>query len=570
MTLGEKTTEQSMRLQRHAAVSAWAIRFFWCIVGASLVAGIFFRTDHIRHRLFWEDESFAALYVSGYRGADFSRMFDGRIHTIAQINKFQQVLDPSRTAIDTIKSIAAEDPRHAPLFYILDHFWAKFGGSSIPALRSLAFVFSLTAILATYWLCIELGGGPLAAAAAASIMAVSPIFVNYGAQTREYSLWATLIGVTSSQLLRVSRSPSKEGWIIYAAAMVVSLYAEVLMVCVLASHAVFIVMRRPADRKNIVAFAFSGVAALVLFLPWLVTCARILVGTEKLWARNYYPFHLILEKWVFNLGAILFDAEYANLLLTPVAGAMLLLLIYSVVRLLRDESANVIWFLSTLAVGVALPQFLIDIATHGHASAIPRYEFPLWVALAAGLGLFFGRRIADDKKHAGLAWSLVFGATLTIAALSSAISSAAISWWDNDDEYPSSTMAAYINESGPSPLIVAERLRLELGVDWQLLVMSHYLAPATRLLLFTGEPPPLPLSRSSNTFLLMPSRATLAAFETNPNVELTPVWTYSLASSMLQGYRRSLREAQGRRSSRDVAFLYRVYRRRGNPTGRLP
>lgn len=392
-------------------------------------------------------------------------------------------------------------------------------------------------------------------------MSVSPFFVNYGSQAREYSLWVTLIAVTSALLLRALRNGSPMLWAGYAVAMTVGLYSELLMIFVLMSHVVYVAVRYGKSLKTLVAVGLSEVAALILFLPWIVVCVRELAWTERTWASSPYPLYLTLEKWVFNIGAVFFDAEYANVHWAALTAVMLVLLFYSIVQLFRDETPVTKWFLTILGLVSAVPQLLIDLATHGHASAIARYQIPLWVALLLVLAIFIGRRlVTNDERYVNPAWCAVFCVILAISALSTAINSRAVSWWDNDDIYPSTSMAAVINAGGAAPLVLSEKLRLDLGVDWEVLVMSHYLSPSTRFLLF-DRMPPFPLPNSASLYLLAPSKVTLAKFSHEPQYRLRAISIAPLGSALLQNYRKSLEHARVRTAVSTLppsAFLYRI------------
>ncbi len=530
-------------------------RWFWLVVGLAVVLGAFFRVEHIDRRLFWSDESWTALRVSGHTYIEVRHLFDGRIHTNAEVNRFQQA-DPFRGLSATASGLAAEEPQHPPLFYILDHIWALAFGNAIPALRSPALLFSLAAIAAVYWFVVELGGSAIAAGAAAAIMSVSPFFVNYAGQAREYSLWALAISVTSALLLRALRRHSALGWVWYGLAMAVSLYSALLMIFVLIAHAIYVVVEKSEDRWSITAFAIAAVAAFVCFVPWLLVCVHgtHTIWAEQQWTRIPYPLTAFISKWAFNTDTVLFDAEYADMRLLPLAAVTLFVMLYTVFRVIRDERFRTWWLLVLLSVAIALPQILLDIATRGHSSTESRYMIPLWLSLLVAVALFFGRALGRSRSggvpilpFAGLC------AVLAVATFSSARNSMAVVWWDNDDDYPSTAMAAEINASGPRPLVVSE------GHWAEVLVMSHYLAPDTRLLLFKGTPPfPLPIAR--RTFLLAPSARTLAAFAREPQYALTPTALAPAESAALLGFRAAARKGHPGSAEGEAPadFLYRI------------
>ncbi|MBV8435601.1 MAG: hypothetical protein JO029_15080 [Candidatus Eremiobacteraeota bacterium] len=316
--------------------------------------------------------------------------------------------------------------------------------------------------------------------------------------------------------------------------MTLALYSDLLMVCVLFAHAVYVIARH-RNLRSLRVFAFAACASLLAFSPWAVICVRQRhqIAVETGWALSLYPPKLMLEKWLFNTGTVLFDAEYANMLLAPLAGLLLLVLAYAVFRFLRDENASTRWFVIALGGVIALQQILTDVITHGHESTTARYLAPLWVALLVVLALFFGRGIAGGFRGG---WIFAFCAVLALAGFSNAINSAAVAWWDNNDNYPSTTIAQRINDTS-APLVLSE------GHWTEVLVLSHYLEPQTRFVLFKSKPPSA-WPPAANTFLLAPSTRTLDALASRPRLDLVQVPIRPLASDAMLSFHDALRKAQ--------------------------
>jgi len=530
-------------------------RWLWVLVAVAIVVGIALRCEHAERRLFWGDETWTALRVSGHTYVELRAAFDDRLHSTKSLTTFQ-TYDPRRGVGYTVGGLAKEEPQHPPLFYVIDRYWAEFFGSSIPSLRAPAVFFSLTAIAAFAWFLIELGGSRAvgAAAAGAALMAVSPFFVDYAAQAREYSLWATMIAVTSALLLRATRKPAASIWIWYAIAMTIGLYSDLLMVCVLAAHALYIVV--VARRREIVLpFAAASAVALAAFSPWLAVCATHAhtIEIEQAWGFNPYPLRLDFEKWIFNAAAVLFDAEYADMLLAPLGGLLLILMLYAAIRVLRDEAPRVWWLLVALGGVVAAQQILTDVVTHGHESTTARYLLPLWLVTLAAVAMFFGRRMLSEDKLRP-AWFAGFCGVVALSMFSSILNSQAVVWWDNNDNTPSTTMAAQINASGAAPLVVSE------GHWGEVLVMTHYVKPQTQFFLFKFLPP-FPIPSKTPAFLLMPSKRTLAAFREHPGYDLVPVPIAPLTSRAVLTFHENVGAAQRGLSDRvrwDTAYLFRL------------
>ena len=518
-----------------------SLRWLWCIIAAVVIAGVLFRAEHVVHRTFWTDESWTALRLSGHTYADVRNLFDGRVHTTPEIMQLQRV-SASRNVGDTVAGLANEEPQHPPVFYVVDREWTGLFGNSIAAMRSLALVCSLLAMLAIAWFAWELSGSAIVAGIAAALMALSPFFVDYAGQAREYSLWAAFVAATSALLVRALRDPSPARWSWYAGVMTLALYSDVFMAFVLAAQGVYVVALYFRERRVLVSFLAAALVATVLFAPWLAVCieAHGRMASSNAWAFTPYPLRVILEKWAFNAGSVFFDAEYANLRLVPVAAIVLLLTIVAAVIALRKETARTSWLLVALGASVALPQIAVDLVTHGHTSTIARYMIPLWIVMLVALALFFGRRIETRG------WSVALCALLLVAGSSTAINSSAVGWWDNNDDYPWTRMASEINTSS-HPLVVSE------GHWADVLVMSHYVRPGTEFLLFKGAPPEG--LRVHDAFLMAPSDRTVTALESE-HYELAPIpiAPYTQASAAVARFHESLE------SGGSEAFLLRFVR----------
>lgn len=94
-------------------------------------------------------------------------------------------------------------PEHAisPLYYALQYYWAHYVGISLPVLRLLPITFSVLGVLMLYHIGRYLFGG-VAGLVAALCMAMSPQFIWFGQEVRNYPLFYLLTLVASYSLLR--------------------------------------------------------------------------------------------------------------------------------------------------------------------------------------------------------------------------------------------------------------------------------------------------------------------------------------------------------------------------------
>ena len=125
----------------------------------ALLLGIFFRFAHLDQQLYWHDETFTSLRISGYNAIEVNQaLFNGKVVGPEALQKYQQP-SSDKNIVDTIRSLAIDDSQHPPLYYVLVRQWAVMFGSSVAAVRSLSAVFSLLTFPSMYWLCQELFAG---------------------------------------------------------------------------------------------------------------------------------------------------------------------------------------------------------------------------------------------------------------------------------------------------------------------------------------------------------------------------------------------------------------------------
>ncbi len=490
-------------------------RVFWILVAIAILAGIFFRLEHVERRKVKADESVTALRVSGHTLAEVRTLFDGRTYSLEQILRFQRV-DPSEPMTATVTGLADEEPQITPLFYVLDREWAQVAGSSIASLRIPALLFGVAAIAAMFWFCFELTEDVVVAGAGAALMALSPFFVTYGGQARQYSLWVALIAVSSALLLRAVRNNKPRAWIWYGVAIALALYTDLLSLFVLAGHAAYVLLWYRRDRARAVSFGIAAAGAIVAFVPWIVIAAtgHHAIAKDLGWTDTSVTLRAWAKQWYFNVASVLFDAEFNNKWLAPVAAVAAIFLAYACYRVQRDESRQTASFLATLAIPITVAALALDIVTHGHGSTVARYLIPLWFAVLASVAIFLGRKlILNGRLHAS--WFAAFCVVLAITTVSTAINSSASAWWDNHD-IPSAFIARTVS-AGDSPLVMAG-----LNPNPVVLEMSHYFPPSTTFLLFASAPP-FPLPSGHTDFLLIPSPATLDAFRVHPGYSLQRV-----------------------------------------------
>lgn len=183
---------------------------------------------------------------------------------------------------------------HPPLFYLLEAAWASGAGTSEYALRFLSVAFGvLTVVLAwrlVTWLFDERAG-----VAAALAVAIAPYLVQYSQEARMYAQLAALALLATALALRAlgwPRRPSVQSPWLWPALTVVTLatlatqYYGAALLPALAITATVLVLLGLVTWHRWALLALSQVAALLLFLVWLVPAWSVISG----WPSISEPF----------------------------------------------------------------------------------------------------------------------------------------------------------------------------------------------------------------------------------------------------------------------------------------
>ena len=89
---------------------------FWL----ALSLGIILRFSYLDRKVFWHDEIYTQLRVSGYKNDDPATARNHQILSREELLEFQQVSD-RRNMFDTLASL--EEDVHVPFYYVLLRYW---------------------------------------------------------------------------------------------------------------------------------------------------------------------------------------------------------------------------------------------------------------------------------------------------------------------------------------------------------------------------------------------------------------------------------------------------------------
>lgn len=498
-----------------AAVPAWLT--YLVIVAA--FAGIFFRFYHLGWKVYANDESMTSLRATGYTLSDYAREFDGRVHTAGDLSKFQRVTG-GRSAMDTMRGLAQEEPQHPPLYYLAERGWVQLWGNSIAARRSLSALIGALVPFAALWLCIELFGSVTAGLVMLVLTAVSPFHLLYSQTAREYELFALFALITSAALLRAIRTGRPLDWLWYGLSLVVGLYSFSLILYVLFGHAVYaIAFRRQVPFKR---FALTAFCAVVTFAPWAYAgYGRRLHLSNNAYLHTPLPLKLFALKWIFNIGAVFFDLDYkvtaSAVLLLPIFA----LLIYAAVDLYRRAPRRVFWFVALLTLPTALAFLIPDLRNHESLSTSSRYLVPTWLGLALMMSFALARPLESAAPH----WRRLTAACAVVflfacGVASDVVSSKAVSWWGDGSGLAIPPIARILDQAD-RPLVVFQIDPQQW--DFSPVMLSNVVRPDVRFQLFTAKSTVRIASHGGTIYVLDPNARLRDALRRS-GVKLAPVY----------------------------------------------
>lgn len=159
-----------------------------------------------------------------------------------------------------------------PLYFLLLRVWRNLFGESNRALRLLSFLLGLAAIPAMFLLGRESANAHVGLAAA-GVLALLPLHVQYSHEVRAYILAFLLATVSSWAFLRAIRSLGRPGnsrwWVVYGSLTVLSLYTHYFTAGIFLAHGLHVLLQpRPVRRPLAMRFGIVIAVALLSVVPW--------------------------------------------------------------------------------------------------------------------------------------------------------------------------------------------------------------------------------------------------------------------------------------------------------------
>lgn len=378
-------------------------------------------------RVVLSDEAITLVRASGWTTAEIgAALDDDRTHRLRDVAAFTQPRQGSAWT-DTVRSLADEDAQHPPLYYLVERVWR---GSFSD--RSLGIVVGSLLVAAVFWLTAEAVPNRRAAWYAAALTAVSPVFVLYAQQMREYEMFALLTALSTATLIRAARTSSAAWWGIYASLMALALWCASFALLLPIAHAAVVLGRRDALRS----FVIAVFVALASWAPWMVVIAthwRTVVATNEWSGTSLDPVHL-LAKVFFNVSTTVFDAEYGDARWLPYLALSSVLVAVATLNALRVRENEGRAGLTLLLLTI-VPILGVDLLFGAHRAASTRYLIPAYVGVLVLVGSLLARLSVTRGAIAGAI--LILG-----ALISSLTATTAPAWWDNHGNATTPAIAA--------------------------------------------------------------------------------------------------------------------------------
>lgn len=465
-----------------------------------LVIGVAFRFINLGHKVYWHDEVYTSIRAAGYTRQEIDQtLFQNRLIQSGDLQRFQQI-KPGSTLMDTVRSLAVEDPQHPPLYFVLSRLWMQWLGNSPAALRSLATLLSLLSLPLMYALAEELFASRPVALLATTLLAVSPFEILFAQNARQYGLLMTAVIASHWLLLRALRLEATnqsiratlKNWALYTLALTLGWYTHPLFALAVLAQAVYVILRglanwsqRLQQLRSFGWFCLSGVGAIVLYLPWiqvlLNNSQRAAAVTD--WTRTSPGLAYLVKLWTLSFTSLFFDLDFGFtnpvtfLLRLPIL-VLLGAAVYTILR--RCHSSVWLWILTAILVPfllLALPDLILG----GKRSTISRYLIPCYPGIQVAIAYLLYTVINSSRALPQKIWQGVLALLVIGSLVSCTVSALADTWWDKDLSYHNAEVAQRVNAI-PSALVISD-----IGDDFtntgELLSLSYRFNPSIPLLL---------------------------------------------------------------------------------------
>lgn len=395
---------------------------------------------------------------------------------------------------DTLHSLTSEDAQHAPLYYLLARAWATRFGSSIEAGRAFAALWSLLALAAMYWLCLELfvktGAfrSHLVCWLGVLAMVLSPYQVAFAKEHREYSMWTLLVALTCAAFLRAVRKNTTGTWLLYSVIISVGFYTHLFSALALAACGVFLLLlERFRFTRRVWSFIAASALAFLVWIPWIMVVltkreiARSSLSWVEYFSHGRYQFWFSLQPALrmadlsfWDLGTLMKDLP-AYRFTHRMAELIPLLALGALWMFTRGPRRICAGFATAMICSVSVPLFLMDFFKGGTSGFGYRYAVPTNLRWLLVLAMALTILTNDLGRWNVLGRALAVGFVL-IAAISATLTHDAHHTFNKMADENGEIVALLNTDSRArlvsddfvaGVLVLAPQVRSDLSVSWR-------------------------------------------------------------------------------------------------------
>jgi uncharacterized membrane protein len=550
-----------------------------------MLLGVALRLYGLEQKIVWHDEVATRVLAAGATmAAQMQGLYHAQVLTAGQVLQYQQV-QQSTSVLVLIADLAQHDPQHPPLYYVLAKVWVDLWGDSVYALRTLSVLFSGLGLVAMYWFVRELAASRRAALIAMLLMGVSPLFILYGQEAREYALWTLTLLLSSAALLRALRvsrtvptlleqnklglaaslkdhvgesvrsvrfwalSDVQRAWLLYGCTLLVAVYTSLSTLSLILVQILYVALvTRLQWSRTLYGFIVSLSAVGLLCLPWALNLLRNFeaFSASMAWSSVIViPRTAVLRILSLNVTRNVFDfwPEVVQDQWLPIAAsaACVTVIVAACVWVFRHTRRETRLYLLLLLVLPTSMLLLPDLLFGGIRSSNARYLMPVWLAVVAVLAIALDRAVdridqaLEDSglssrqsvfyRRQGLVKPVFWSAVLCLMALPMAtniLHAQQQAPWTKSLSISLPEVAKIINQSA-NPLIVGNQERHHPG---NLFALANLLKPNAKMQLV-----PIALESSwrlpahkGDVYLYSPTDQFRHALEKNNQVKSTLVF----------------------------------------------
>jgi uncharacterized membrane protein len=371
------------------------------LIAGLVVLGVLLRLYGLEQKIVWHDEVATRVLAAGSTlAAQTQGLYHAQMMTAGQVLQYQQV-HQATSVVALITDLAQHDPQHPPLYYVLAKVWVDLWGDSVYALRTLSVLFSVLSLLAMYWLLRELVASRRAAVLAMLLLCLSPLFILYGQEAREYALWTLALLLSSAALLRALRlsagalPKAQRAWLLYGFCLLVALYTSLSTLSLIIVQLLYVsVVTRLHRTRALHGFIVSLTAVGLLFLPWALNLLRNFeaFSASMMWASEIViPRTAVLRILSLNLTRNVFDfwPDVVQDQWLPITSSIACVAVIAVacVWVFRHTQREARLYLTLLLVLPTAILLVPDLLFGGIRSSNARYLMPVWLGVIAVMAI---------------------------------------------------------------------------------------------------------------------------------------------------------------------------------------